>query len=384
VDGERKINKINILFVMVQMEMGGSERLVHNLALKLDRALFNPSVAWVYGDRILKEFSELEIPLYHVPKVKGFDIYAMYKIGKVIRDNNIHVINAHHFMPMVYSFYGCKISNHIKLFCTLHSEWEIERISWKWKAAGSCLLKRADGAVGVSSKVSEAIRENFNLSADKVFTIRNGVDLKIFSNRIDKRAVIRKEFNLEDNEKVIGMVANFKKIKNHAFMLKAFSGLTKKFAQVKLLLIGQGFKEDPQNSEEEILSFVNQNDLNRKVLLLGYRSDVSELLGIMDIFCLTSFKEGLPISLIEAMAAGLPVVGTDVEGIKDVVIHEKNGFLVQLEDVDGLRDALYRLLNDESLRERCGHESKSLVANTYSLERCINEYQNLFLSVRSK
>ena len=77
----------------------------------------------------------------------------------------------------------------------------------------------------------------------------------------------------------------------------------------------------------------------------------------MDIFCLTSFKEGLPISLIEAMAAGLPIVGTDVEGIRDVISHNKNGFLIQLDDMDGLRSALQKLLHDESF------EGKDLLRN---------------------
>lgn len=363
------------------MEMGGSERLVHNLALKLDRALFNPSIAWFYGDRILKEFSDLEIPLYHVPKAKGFDVSTMYKIGKIIRDNNIHVINAHHFMPMVYSFYGCKISNHIKLFCTFHSEWEIEGISWKWEMAGRYLLKRVDGAVGVFSKVSGAIQNKFNLSADRISTIRNGVDLKTFSNRIDKEAIIRRELGIEDNEKVIGIVANFKKIKNHILLLRAFDKLANDYEYVKLIMIGQGFEEDSENTEKELRDFVNQKGLDKRVLLLGYRSNIPEYLGSMDIFCLTSFKEGLPISLIEAMAAGLPVVGTDVEGIKDVVIHEKNGFLVQLDNVEGMKNILHRLLQDDSLREKYGSESKSMAMNTYSLEPCVNEYQKLFLSV---
>lgn len=366
---------------MVQMEMGGSERLVHNLALNLDRTLFNPSVAWFYGNRILKEFSDLDIPLYHVPKNKRIDFSTMNKFGEIIKDNNIHIINAHHFLSMVYSFYGCKMNNRCRLIYTEHSVWEIEKISWKWKTAGRYLLKRADGAVGVSSNVSEAIRENFNLPADKISTIRNGVDLKTFSKKIDKKAMIRKEFCIEDNEKVIGIVANFRKIKNHIFLLKAFKELTKTFMHVKLIVIGQGFKEDPENSEEEIRSFVAQNGLSKKVLFLGYRQDVSDFLGIMDIFCLTSFKEGLPISLIEAMAAGLPIVGTEVEGIKDVVIHEKNGFLVQLDDVYRLKNALNTLLCNESIRQKFGKESKSMATSAYSLEHCINEYQNLFLSV---
>lgn len=150
---------------------------------------------------------------------------------------------------------------------------------------------------------------------------------------------------------------------------------------VKLLVIGQGFENDIENTEQELRNFVDENGLDKNVLFLGYRSDIAELLKIMDIFCLTSFKEGLPVSLIEAMAAGLPVVGTNVEGIRDVIITNKNGFLVQLDDINGLKDALYNLLKDEALRNKMGNESKALAMSNYSITECINKYQDLFFSL---
>ncbi len=94
-----------------------------------------------------------------------------------------------------------------------------------------------------------------------------------------------------------------------------------------------------------------------------------------------SFKEGLPISLIEAMAAGLPIIGTDAEGIRDVIISDKNGFLVTIGDENGLQNALHNLLQNDNLRKKFGNESKILVSNIYSLDRCIKQYQDLFTSV---
>jgi glycosyltransferase involved in cell wall biosynthesis len=104
-------------------------------------------------------------------------------------------------------------------------------------------------------------------------------------------------------------------------------------------------------------------------------------LSILDVFCLTSFKEGLPISLIEAMAAGLSIVGTDVEGIRDVIISNKNGILVKTGDVDGLKNALQTVIKNETLRKKFAEESRILVNNTFSLDTCVKQYQNLFLTV---
>jgi len=160
--------------------------------------------------------------------------------------------------------------------------------------------------------------------------------------------------------------------------------LLKEYKNVKLLLIGQGFKDDAENAEADIRRFIDNQGLENSVTLLGYRSDIPSLLDIMDIFCLTSFKEGLPISLIEAMAAGLPVVGTDVEGIRDVIAHNKNGYLVQVDDFNGLKNILSSLLQDETLRNKMGRESILLANQAYSLDSCIDQYQDLFISVMNK
>ncbi|MFZ3091289.1 MAG: glycosyltransferase [Nitrospirota bacterium] len=366
----------------MHLKGGGSERLVDNLALKLDRGIFNPSIAYFFDDAVSKEFNGQDLKLYHVPKTKRFDISTMLKLSGLIKENNIHVVNAHHFMPMVYSFYGCKIKNNCKLIYTEHSIWEIERIPWKWRKAGDYLLSRSDGVVGVSEEVTEAIQNKFKLHSSRVFTIKNGVDLNAYRSSNNKEE-LRKELGIAEDEKVIGIVANLKRIKNHILLLKAFDELVKNYMKVKLLLIGQGFENDPENTEAELRIFVDKNGLKEKVLFLGYRSDIPDLLNIMDIFCLTSFNEGLPISLIEAMAAGLPIVGTDVEGIRDTILHDKNGFLVKTDDIQGLKNVLYMLLKDESLRQRCGMKSR-LLSKEYSLEQCVNEYQDLFLTTANK
>jgi glycosyltransferase involved in cell wall biosynthesis len=376
-------DKINVLFVIMQMGMGGSERLVHNLAMKIDRYLFNPSVAWFYGDRILKEFRDLEIPLYHIPKKRSIDISTMHMLGNIIKQNDISIVNAHHFMSMVYSFYGSKVINSKKLVYTEHSEWEIEKISQKWQIIGKYLMSRVDGVVGVTEAVSKQLQKTFQTARARTFTIQNGVDFKAFRDGNGSTS-LRMTLGLADHEKVIGIVANFRSIKNHIFLLRAFAELVKEHNDVRLLLVGQGFPNDPENSEQGIRDFVKGKALSGKVLLLGYRSDIPDLLNIMDIFCLTSHKEGLPISLIEAMAAGLPVVGTDVEGIRDVIMPNKNGFLVPIGDVMGLKNALHTLIQNESLRQKFGQKSGSLARDTYSLERCVKQYQDLFSSLMKK
>jgi glycosyltransferase involved in cell wall biosynthesis len=378
------VKKINVLFIIVQMNvMGGSESLVRNLIRSIDRHRFNPSIAWFYGDNPLQEYVELNIPLHHVPKTKRLDFQTMRQFSDIIRKNDIDVVNAHHFLSMAYSYYGCKMKNHRGLIYTEHSEWEIDAISWKWQKVGSYMLNRSDRSIGVGKNVTKKLKSVFSIPENKAITINNGVDINTFhENR--RTTLSKKQLGLESNDKVIGMVANFWKVKNHIFLLQAFKELLKYQETAKLILVGTEPEGGVDNTLPEVLQFIESENLSRYVHILGYRSDVPELLKIMDVFCLTSLKEGLPIGLIEAMAVGLPVIGTNVEGIRDTISNGKNGYLVELNDKTMMIDSLNKLLLDEKLREEMGRESSLIARNKFSLKECLDKYQKVIISASAQ
>lgn len=362
------------------MGMGGSEHLVRNLVLRLDKNRFNPSVAWFVGDEALQEFRDLQVPLYHVPKTKRVDFSAMQALRKTIECNKIDVVNAQHFMPAIYSYYGCKVAAKKALVFTAHSRWEVEDMPFRWRVVGGYLLRRMDASVGVAPDVSTAIRSVFNTSAHQTTTIENGVDTDLFGREVDVRN-LRRSLGLADRDVVIGAVANLKKVKNHLFLLQAFTELAGEFENVKLLLVGRGFSGESDNTEDDLRRFVDNHRLAGKVSFLGYRTDIPELMRLIDVFCLTSLREGLPIGLIEAMAAGLPVIGTNVEGIRDVVVPNEDGILVELGDVAGLKNALAGLIRDERWRKKLGRAGRNKAVQKYSIQRCVREYEQLFLSI---
>jgi glycosyltransferase involved in cell wall biosynthesis len=373
--------RINILFLFIQMDvMGGSESLVYNLVRKIDRTLFTPSVGWFFGGEPLDAFQHLGIPLYHIPKTRRLDLSAMQFLRNIIKKNDIHIVNAHHFMSMLYSFYGCKLTNRIKLIYTEHSKWEIEDIRWRWKILGRHILNYIDCSVGVSPSVTHALKDQFQINRSELITIRNGIDIDVFAKQ-NEEAYLKHQLNIPKNDRVIGTVANLKTVKNHIFLVEAFHALADCRNDVKLLIIGRGVDEAPDNTEHELREFVRRTGLGNRVIFLGYRDDIPNLLSIIDIFCITSLREGLPLSLIEAMAVGIPAVGTDVDGIKDIIVHNKTGFLVPLDDVQALKSALIKLLDDKELRLKLGRYAKTLSKEQYSLARCIDKYQALFLSL---
>lgn len=245
------------------------------------------------------------------------------------------------------------------------------------------MLRRMDAAIGVTADVADAIRSVFHTEGVATAAIENGVDTELFV-RSEARPALRSKLQLADGQIALGIVANLKQVKNHQFLLRAFARVARWRAQATLLIVGQGFAGEEDNTEAQIRSFIGENGLNGRVHLLGYRADIPDLLQALDVFCLVSRQEGLPIGLIEAMSTRLPVIGTDVPGIRDVIAAEEDGILVRLDDVDELESALLRLIDDASLRDRMGRAGRDKAVSRYSLRRCVAEYEDLFARVAGR
>jgi len=194
-----------------------------------------------------------------------------------------------------------------------------------------------------------------------------GVDLQRFRN-VD--ASLRRELGIKDDEVVVTCVAEFIPRKNHSFLLAAWREVTKRFGQAHLLLVGDG------ELWEETKRWVAQASLPR-IHFLGRREDVPAVLAASDIVVLVSKHEGLPRALLEGMAAGKPLVATDVRGNRDLVEDGVNGFLVPLGDVGALAFALGQLIESKELREKMGRESLRKV-EAYSLERVLQEMEGIY------
>jgi len=370
----------NILFVLPELKQGGAEKVVYSLIGKLDRLLFRPRIAW-FHDKKYAPFDTLQdVPMFFINKKQGFDWKAIEFLARIIEKEKIDIINPHHFMPLLYSFYGSKIRHKRKLVYTEHSVWEAEKLTGVWRRIGKAMFSRSDAVIGVSPEVTEHLRKKYGLSAHKAFSIVNGIDTEFFTPG-PKNGPLRYELGFDKSHILIGMVGNFRRVKNHEFLVRSFGRIAAEFSNVRLVLVGQGFPDDPEGTEKEIKKLVQEMELSDQVRLLGYRKDVLDILQILDIFCLTSYREGLPLSAIEAMAAGLPVVGTQTDGIRVVVNPGRNGFLVTVNDEEELANALESLVSNQALRIEMGNAAREDAEKFFGLSRCADEYKHLFSSL---
>lgn len=373
--------KINVLFVLPNFDTGGSEKLVVDLAGHLDRKQFAPVVCVFFSGVYGQKMKELGIPFYVVHeggKIKN-KLEIVKFLNAVVRKHKINVVNTHHPSALLQGLLSFKLFNRTKLIHTEHSRLNnFAHITPVVLAIQRLCLQFVDRVLGISQGVCDYMQDELGVPGKKIIKILNGVDIAKFSftqeeaNR--KRAEYRKDLKISNDEIVIGLFANLRKEKNHALLIKAIKILKDRgMDHVKLVFAGDG------DQRQNIDRLIDDMGLASCIRLLGMRQDIPELMNMIDIYCLPSIFEGLPFSLIEAMAAGLPCLATNVEGSCEIVRNLQNGMLVESNNPEELANALQKLSIDKALRETLGCQA-SLDVRELSFENMIKKYEELFLT----
>lgn len=250
-----------------------------------------------------------------------------------------------------------------------------------------------DKIVVITRQQFEEINKKFRVGDEQQFEIIPlGIDLEKFSDAANKREILRREIGAGAGEILVGFVGRFTEIKNIPLFLQAAKIFTErqKFdsPKVKFVLIGDG------HLRPELEKTATDFGLNENVIFLGNRNDADVFYAGLDIVALTSFNEGTPLSLIEAMANGKPVISTKVGGVSDLLgrtiektekfdINER-GIGINSEDAEGLSGGLARLAGDSELRNKLGNAGKVFVTQNYSKNRLVEDMENLYRTMANK
>ncbi|MEK6758807.1 MAG: glycosyltransferase [Deltaproteobacteria bacterium] len=371
--------RINILFMLPNFDTGGSEKLVIDIIRSLDKARFAPVLVVFFTGSYEKEYLKLGLPFYvvHEGGIRSW-LSTFSFIRSIMKRHSIQVVNTHHTSPLIQGFLPCRVFSGAALVHTEHTKLSLdEQIHAKALFFEKLFLRKADAAVGISKGVCEYFAGELNVPKRKIIFIANGVDMKRFELRSFDRSAYRRALGINDTEALVGLSANFRPQKNHALLVNAIAILKREGRNsVKLLLCGSGPTLD------HTVRLAKDLGVQDAVSFLGVRHDIPELMASLDVYCLPSHFEGLPFSALEAMAAGRPIVATDVPGTNEVVINGKNGLLVPTDDAQALAKALGRVLDDPELGKRLASEGSETV-NGYSFDSMIEKYETLFCEMAS-
>jgi glycosyltransferase involved in cell wall biosynthesis len=253
------------------------------------------------------------------------------------------------------------------------------------------LGRRSDAIVAISEQQKRELVHDFRIAPeDKFRVVPLGFDLDRFrTGQEEKRARFRSEFGVGEEEIAIGIIGRLVPVKNHYLFLKALKhvleGTTKK---VKAFIIGDGeTRGDLENVAAEVgIPFTTQDSPEHPhpLVFTSWRSDVDYINAGLDIVCLTSFNEGTPVSLIEAQAAGKPIVSTRVGGIADIVVEGETALLADVQDMETFCNHLLRLVEDDNLREHMSGKGSGHVLELFSYQRLMRDMSALYWELLEK
>jgi glycosyltransferase involved in cell wall biosynthesis len=367
-DGVYPGGRPRLLYVITRAERGGAQTHVLDLALGI-REQFEVHVATGEEGFLTDACRQQSIPVYVLPHMKRdirpfHDLRALYDLGRLMRRLEPALVHAHTFKA---GFLGRFLAKRLKIpsIYTAHL-WPFgEGAPLQWRVAAPLCERMAAGWCDKIISVSE-------LGAQEAMRFKIGGPPKLVSivNGIpDHPARARL-----DHEKGLSctMVARFAPFKDHGLLLRAFARIP---GESRLKLVGDG------STNSFARDLAKDLGIRERVEFKGSRGDVAEVLAQTDVFVLASKKEALPISILEAMRAGLPVVASDVGGVSEEVIDGETGFVVTPGSVDEMTTALTRLLTDKALRITMGRAGRRRFEQLFRADKMIERTEAVYTQV---
>ncbi|MEW6171114.1 MAG: glycosyltransferase family 4 protein [Candidatus Omnitrophota bacterium] len=363
---------MNILFITTHFNYGGITSYILSLAKGLKKNGHNVYVASSGGDcqDNLKEIgvTHITIPIKTKNELNPKVFLSFLKLKKIVKEKNIDIIHAHTRVTQVLAEFIFKFTR-IPYVVTCHGFF---RPSFHRLRFG-CWGKKT---IAISQQVKDHLINDFKLPLDKIILIHNGIDLERFSLQTDTTQA-KQEFGLK-KDVVIGLIARLSQVKGQDILIVAVQKVIARFPYVQLLLVGEG------KTKKDLIKLSKNLNLEKNIIFMPSVSDTNKVLAAIDIFVLPSIQEGLGLALMEAMAKGIAVVGSRVGGIITLIKDNQNGLLVEPKDIEGLSEAIIKLIEDKTLAKTLGQNARSFIEKEFSLTQTVKKTQEVYADVTEK
>ena len=351
------------MVVVPSLGTGGGEKIAIDIASHIDRKQIEVLIVSLYGKKetVLDRYANsLGLNIVYLDKKLGFDYRVIGRLRKIYEMFKPNVVHTHLY---VVPYVLLSTPRHIKKFHTVHNLAEKEatgllriimRFAYKfWNF----------NPVAISPLCANSLSKLYKIPFDKIPCILNGINVKQF------------DLAKKEHSKVRFLnVGRFYPQKNQKLLIDAFAKVHTIVPETELEIVGDGYLRD------ELEIQVQQLNLTNAVIMKGESDKIACKLCSADVYVMSSDFEGLPVSVLEAMASGLPIVSTAAGGTVDIVTNGVNGLIVDVGNASQLAEAMLNLANDKNLRITMGQKSKER-AQYYSIEKCSEEYQRLYIGI---
>jgi len=363
---------LKVLFVITSMPVGGAETLLVNLVRRMDRSRFLPELC------CLKEFGPLgEVLAQDIPAVEKlirhkYDYQVVGRMARLMTERKIDAVVTVGTGgdKMFWGRLAAWRSGVPVVLSALHSTGLPDHV----ELPNRLLEPITDGFIGCAVPHGEYLAKHEGCPKKKVFVIPNGVDVDRFR-PLEPSAELRTELKLEDGAPTAAIVAALRPEKNHELFLRAAALVHGRLPEAQFLVIGDG------NGRQALEALAGELGIDSAVRFLGTRKDIPELLALTNVLVLSSHMEANPVSIMEGLACGKPVVATRVGSIPETVHEGVSGFLVDPGNAEQMSSRIEQLFRNPTLSRELGTAGRAHIAGHWSLDQMVDGYQDLIKSI---
>jgi glycosyltransferase involved in cell wall biosynthesis len=301
-----------------------------------------------------------------------FNLWTIWKLTGVLKQEKVDILHCHLHKASVYGAISARVAGVPVVFSHVHG---LNRSkSWQRKLINRLVLRKVNKIFAVGESVRKDVLEsNPFLSPEKVVSLGNSIDYGRYNQVEISKQQAKEDIGLKADSFVFGTIGRLTLTKGYSYLIEAFAQLKEQIPSAHLIFVGEG------RLQNELEQQAAETPYADSIHFLGPRSDITSILKAIDVFVLSSIAEGLPRSLLEAMAARVPCIGTKVGGIPEILADGEFGYLVSPKDDDALAEAMMKIANiSEQEREKLIKKAWQRVADEYSHETVRKKLENIY------
>lgn len=357
-----------VLFLIDELDVGGTEQQIYELVTRLDRRRYTPLVACFRPGRVSGEIEAAGVPVFMLPKRGKIDPLLVGRLVRLMRRERIDLLQTYLFTA---NTWGRLAGILARVPIIVSSERNVDMWEETYKQRlGNWLDRWTQLTIGNSRAVGDYLAAK-GLPREKIRVIDNGVDTSRFDEPVDPGPV-RAELGIAPGHLVVGLLARLEPQKDPHTFMQAAAIIAQRLPTVSFLVVGGGSLQADLEREAHALG------LHKRMIFTGPRRDVPRLLAACDVSVLSSVKEGMSNTIMESMAAGRPMVATRVGSNADLVVDGETGFLVPPRDPVAFAEAIQRVLDDPAGRERMGQAARIRIAERFSVKAMVAATERLY------
>ncbi|MEO8680120.1 MAG: glycosyltransferase [Vicinamibacterales bacterium] len=363
------MSKPRVMQLVLSLAPGGTERLVIEICRRLSSVADSLVCCLDEPGLWAAELAAINIPVVSLGRAAGFQLSLAPRVARVMTEHRVDVVHCHHYSPYVYGLLASALKPGVRVVFTEHGRLSDAGPSRKRRLVNPMLSILPARICAVSADLKRhMIAEGF--PARRVEVLYNGIDPGQRPRPLQRQAA-RNALGIPHDALVVGTVGRLDKVKNLSALLGAHAVVVARHPSAILVIVGAGGEAAALEAEARALGIAES------VRFAGYRSDVREQLAAFDVYANSSVYEGVSLTILEAMAAVLPVVATRVGGNPEVVVDHETGLLVAGHP-RALADALLRLASDPARRHAMGEAGRWRVKRHFSVTRMVEQYADAY------